>query len=201
MRVAIYARVSTDDQNCERQIGELTAYCDRAGWEVAGVYREVASGAKNDRPVRKEVITLARRREVQAVVVSELSRWGRSTNDLLATLQELSVHDTRLVSLNGVSFDLATPTGKLMTTILAALAEFERDLLRERVRSGMVAARSRGKQLGRKPGTSDRIKQLTPRVKQFRTEGMSIRAIARHLQPERSPFGSHRCHRFPSPNR
>jgi DNA invertase Pin-like site-specific DNA recombinase len=62
MRVAIYARVSTDDQNCDRQIRELTAYRDRAGWEVVGVYRETASGAKNDRPVRREVVELARRR-------------------------------------------------------------------------------------------------------------------------------------------
>jgi DNA invertase Pin-like site-specific DNA recombinase len=186
MKVAIYCRVSTDDQNCDRQIRELTAYCDRAGWELVGIYQESASGVRNDRPVRKEVIELARRREIAAVVVSELSRWGRSTPDLLATLQELSAHDTRLVSLNGVSFDLATPTGKLMTTILAALAEFERDLLRERVKSGMVAAKARGKQLGRRPGTSDRVRQLSGKVRQYRGEGMSIRAIARHLQLSKS---------------
>ena len=83
MRAAIYCRVSTADQSCERQARELRAFAKRLGVEVVGIFRETASGAKNDRAERRKVMVLARAREIDRVLVSELSRWGRSTMDLL----------------------------------------------------------------------------------------------------------------------
>lgn len=186
MRTAIYCRVSTDDQKCDRQIDDLTAYCTRANFSVVGIWTETASGAKNDRKARREIINLAKRRDIDVILVTELTRWGRSTMDLIDSLQELASYGVSLVALNGFQFDLNTPHGKLLATILSSLAEFERDLLRERVKSGMAAAKARGKKMGRKPGRSNRVQQLTPKVKAFRLEGMSIRAIARHLQLGRS---------------
>ena len=87
-RVAIYCRVSTDDQSCERQERDLRALAERAGHEVVGVYMEKASGACNDRQERKKVIAMAQARQIDAVLVTEISRWGRSTKDLLETLDE-----------------------------------------------------------------------------------------------------------------
>jgi putative DNA-invertase from lambdoid prophage Rac len=186
MRTAIYCRVSTDDQKCDRQLDELTAHCNRAGWKPVGIWQETASGAKNDRLARREIVNLAKRREIDQILVTELTRWGRSTIDLISSLQELAAYGVSLVALNGFQFDLTTPHGKLLATILSSLAEFERDLLRERVKSGMVAAKARGKKLGRRAGRSNRVKQLTPKVIRFHHEGMSLRAIARHLQLSKS---------------
>lgn len=181
-RAAIYCRVSTNDQQCDRQIRELTQYCHRCDWEIIACYSETASGAKNDRTARKEVMALAQKRFIDVVVVSELSRWGRSTGDLIETLQTLSSWGVSLVALNGFQLDLSTPQGKLIAQILASISEFERDLLRERVRSGLANARANGKQLGRRQGMSERLKQLSPRVRKLRADGMSLRAIARYLQ-------------------
>src|SRR5438093_13000703 len=113
MRVAIYARVSTADQNCERQVRDLTAFAERLGAEVVGVFKETASGAKNDRVERKKVLALAQAREIDAVLVSELSRWGRSLLDLIETLQALRSWGVSVLATNGLQLDLATPHGKL----------------------------------------------------------------------------------------
>src|SRR6478672_9791205 len=126
-RAAIYCRVSTDDQSCERQQRDLAAFAKRAGYQVVGVFQEHASGADDNRPERGKVIELARRREITAVLVTELSRWGRSTKDLVGTLDDLYGWGVSVLTLNGQSFDLATANGKLMRGILATLAEFERD--------------------------------------------------------------------------
>ena len=114
------------------------------------------------------------------MLVTELSRWGRSTADLLATLRELEARRVSLVALSGMTFDLATPHGRMMATLLAGIAEFERELTAERVRSGLAAARARGKVLGRRPGQrpSDR---LAPRVLALAAQGRSYRLIAREV--------------------
>ena len=88
-RAALYCRVSTADQSCERQEHDLTAFAQHAGYEVVGLYKETGSGARADRVQRRKVIALAQRREIDAVLVTELSRWGRSTVDLLHTLEDL----------------------------------------------------------------------------------------------------------------
>jgi putative DNA-invertase from lambdoid prophage Rac len=140
-RAALYCRVSTADQSCDHQERDLTAFAERAGYEVVGTYKETASGVRLDRAERRKVLALAQRREIDAVLVTELSRWGRSTTDLLATLKELEGRRVSLVALNGMAFDLTTPHGRMMATLLAGIAEFERELIQERIRSGIAAAR------------------------------------------------------------
>jgi putative DNA-invertase from lambdoid prophage Rac len=125
-QVAIYCRVSTDDQSCERQERDLRAFARCAGHHVVGVFKETASGAKNDRAERKKVMALAQAREIDAILVTELSRWGRSTQDLVQTLDDLHSWKVSVLAQTGLSFDLSTPSGKLMRTIMAGLAEFER---------------------------------------------------------------------------
>jgi putative DNA-invertase from lambdoid prophage Rac len=151
-QVAIYCRVSTDDQSCERQERDLRAFAKRAGHKIVGVFKETASGARNDRIERKKVMALARNHEIDAILVTELSRWGRSTQDLVQTLDDLHSWKVSVLAQTGLTFDLSTSSGKLMRTIMAGLAEFERDLIRERVKSGLAAAKARGVRLGRQHG-------------------------------------------------
>lgn len=181
MKVAIYCRVSTDDQSCERQERELLAYAARANWEVIGVSIEIASGAKCDRSIRKQVIELARQRQIDGVLVSELTRWGRSTGDLLSTLEELRSYGVSLIAHSGFQFDLTTPIGKMIATVLAGLSEFERDLIRERVKSGLAAAKARGKHIGRQKGFCPAQKKHRSNILSKRGEGMSYRQIAKSL--------------------
>ena len=104
------------------------------------------------RPERAKVLALARAHEIDAILVTELSRWGRSTQDLVQTLDDLHGWKVSVLAQTGLSFDLSTASGKLMRTIMAGLAEFERDLIRERVKSGLASARARGVKLGRQAG-------------------------------------------------
>jgi putative DNA-invertase from lambdoid prophage Rac len=180
-RAAIYARVSTADQSCARQVADLGEYAARAGYRVEGVYLETGSGARDDRAVRKRVMALAQARKVDVILVSELSRWGRSTLDLLSTLRALEGWGVSLVAQSGMAFDLASPHGRMMATLLAGIAEFERDLIRERVRSGIAAAKARGKVLGRRAGMRPVADRLGPQVLAAVAEGRSYRWIARDL--------------------
>lgn len=151
-RVALYCRVSTADQSCDRQERDLLAFAERGGFEVVGVFKESASGAKNDRIERNKVMALAQARAVDAILVTELSRWGRSTIDLVQSLQSLQAWKVSILAKSGLQFDLTTPHGKMIASVMAALAEFERDLIRDRIKSGIAAAKARGKQLGRRVG-------------------------------------------------
>jgi DNA invertase Pin-like site-specific DNA recombinase len=140
------------------------------------VLKETASGARNDRIERNKVMALARNHEIDAILVTELSRWGRSTQDLVQTLDDL--HSWKVSALaqtkTGLTFDLSTSSGKLMRTIMARLAEFERDLIRERVKSGLAAAKARSVRLGRQHGQR-------PSVLGLHAQGLSYRLIARNL--------------------
>ena len=180
-RAALYCRVSTTDQSCERQERDLVAFAQRAGYAVVGTYKETASGVKLDRAKRKHVLALAQRHEIDAVLVTELSRWGRSTTDLLATLKELEARRVSLVALNGMAFDLSTPHGRMMATVLAGLAEFERELIQERIRSGLAAAKARGKKLGRQPGQRPKSDRLAPKVLALVAQGRSYRLVGREV--------------------
>jgi putative DNA-invertase from lambdoid prophage Rac len=179
-QVAIYCRVSTDDQCCERQERDLKAFARRSGHKIVAVFKETASGADDDRPERKKVMALARAREIEAILVTELSRWGRSTQDLVQTLDDLHGWKVSVLAQNGLSFDLSTSTGKLMRTIMAGLAEFERDLIRDRVKSGLAAARARGVKLGRQHGQRPSDKKAK-RVLAMHKEGLSYRLIGRNV--------------------
>ena len=180
-RAAIYARVSTADQSCERQIGELTAFAERGGFEVMGIFRETASGARNNRLARNRVLELAQARRIDAILVTELSRWGRSTQDLIDTLYRLAGWKVSVVVMSGMTFELDTPHGRMMATMLAGIAQFERDLLSERVKSGLAAARARGRKLGRQHGQRPKSDRLAPKVLQAIADGRSYRWVAHDL--------------------
>ena len=180
-RAALYCRVSTADQSCARQERDLAAFAARAGYEVVGVFKETGSGARLDRIERRNVMALAQRREIDAVLVTELSRWGRSTLDLLHTLKQLETWRVSVIAMNGLAFDLATPHGRMLATIIAGIAEFERELIQERVRSGLAAAKARGKRLGRQPGQRPKSDRLAPKVLALVAKGRSYRLIGREL--------------------
>lgn len=179
---AIYVRVSTDDQDCERQVRDLTAHAERCGYQVIAVHKETASGTKNDRKERAKVLKLARERKIKFVLVTELTRWGRSLADLLTTLEELRGYGVSIVAQTGLEFDLSTPAGRMLAGVLGALSEFERDLLRERTKSGIAAARARGSKIGRQPGQVIRPHPLTDTILTMTAQGVSQRTIASHLK-------------------
>ena len=185
-KAAIYCRVSTSDQSCERQEMDLRAYAEKAGWEIAGVWKETASGSEDSRKQRQHVLALAQARKIDVVLVTELTRWGRSTIDLIQTLQHLQSWGVSLIAQSGLQFDLATSQGKLMASIMACLAEFERDLIRERVKSGIAAAQARGKKIGRQPGQRIKSDRLAPKVIAMINEGTPYRSIADKLRISKS---------------
>jgi len=180
-RVAIYCRVSTTDQSCERQERDLLEYAAVSGYFVVGVWFETASGTKNNRTERSIVMALAQSHSIDAILVTEMTRWGRSTIDLIETLQELHGWNVSLIAQTGLQFDLNTPQGRLIAHLMASLAEFERDLVRERVRSGVAAAKARGQKFGRSPGQRVKADKLRPKVLQMVQSGHSYRQIADSL--------------------
>ncbi|MEH6647841.1 recombinase family protein [Sulfitobacter sp.] len=145
------------------------------------IFKETASGTSANRSARNRLIDLAQARKVDAILVTELSRWGRSTQDLLDTMNKLAGWKVSVVAMSGMTFELETPHGRMMATMLAGIAQFERDLLSERVKSGLAAARARGKKLGRQRGQRPKSDKLTPTVIQAVSEGRSYRWIARDL--------------------
>lgn len=179
-RVAIYCRVSTADQDCDRQERDLRAFAARAGYDVVEAFKETASGTKNDRMVRQRVMQLAQSRKIDVILVTELTRWGRSTVDLLQTLATLNEYGVSVVAEKGDQFDLSTAQGKMIAGVLAVLAQFERDLLVERTKSGLAAARARGKKLGRQHGHNPSDRHAA-KVLEFQAQGKTIRWIADEL--------------------
>lgn len=123
----------------------------------------------------------AQAREIETVLVTELSRWGRSTIDLLNTLRDLNSWKVSVIAMSGMTFDLPTPHGRMMATFLSGIAEFERDLISERVKSGLAAAKARGKKLGRQKGQRPKSDKLATEVISLIEEGRSYRWIARDL--------------------
>ena len=184
-RVAIYCRVSTSDQDNDRQERDLIEYAERAAFEVVEVFKETLSGirkSKGKQPeARKRVMELAQRREIDAVLVTEMTRWGRSTQDLMNTLGDLASWDVSLIATTGLTFDLSTPQGKLVANLMASLAEFEHDLLRERVRSGVAAAKARGQVFGRRRGYRPSDKYAAEVMRFIKEKGYSQRRTAEHL--------------------
>src|SRR5262245_52996373 len=148
MRAAIYARVSTLDQEPENQLQELRRYVEARGWTAVEYVDRGISGAKERRPALDGLVADARRRRFDVVVCWRLDRLGRNLKHLVTLLEELHAVGVAFVSL-GEGIDCTTPAGKLQLHILAALAEFERERIRERVLAGLARARSQGKRLGR----------------------------------------------------
>jgi DNA invertase Pin-like site-specific DNA recombinase len=180
-RAGLYARVSThDQQTLPLQLKAMRAYAIKRGWSVAAEVKDVGSGATT-RPKREELIAAARRREIDLVLVWRLDRWGRSLVDLVSTLQDLGALNVGFVSLSE-ALDLTTPSGRALAGMLAVFAEFERDILRDRVKAGIAQARSEGKPHGR-PRT---VAKLVKEMRQLRKNGLSKRAIAKSLAVSRT---------------
>src|SRR5271154_1306412 len=178
MKAVIYARVSTtgQGQSLEMQVRELREYCERRGWEIAGEYVDAGiSGAKDSRPELNKLIAEAHRRRFDAVVVWKFDRFARSVSHLLRALETFNALGVAFVSLSE-QMDTSTPTGKMVFTVLGAVAELERSLIAERVRAGLRNARAKGKTLGRPRKIVD-----AGRISALRAQGLSLRSIASEL--------------------
>lgn len=177
MRAATYARVSThDQQTLGLQTEVMQSYIKDRGWEAVKQVKDVGSGAR-ERPGRAGLLKAARRREVDVVVVWRLDLWGRSVADLMVTLRELSDLGVGFVSLTE-ALDLTTPAGRAMAGLLAIFAEFEREILRERVRAGIAQARKEGRTHGRPWTASLKAEE----VRRLKAERLSHSEIARRLE-------------------
>lgn len=148
MKVAIYARVSTHDQTPENQLAELRRYAEARQWQATEFVDHGISGAKDRRPALDAMLKAAKRRQFDVLVCWRLDRLGRNLRHLVTLIDELQALGIAFVSLNE-GIDATTPAGRLQLHILAALAEFERGRISERVRAGLERARSQGKRLGR----------------------------------------------------
>lgn len=176
MKAGVYARVSThDQQTLPLQLKALRAYVKKRNWKLALEIKEVGSGTTH-RPQREELLQAARRREIDVILVWRLDRWGRSLADLVVTLRELTDLGVGFVSLTE-ALDLTTSSGRAMAGMLAVFAEFEREILRERVRAGIAQARSEGKVLGRPLSAAKKEKE----VKRLFAKGLSKSEIARRV--------------------
>ncbi len=183
MRVGIYARVSThDQQTLPMQLEKMKEYIKHRGWTLTAEVEEIGSGAKT-RPKREELLRMAKRREIDAILVWKLDRFGRSLADLVTTLNELREIGVVFVSLTE-SLDFSTPSGRAMAGMLSTFAEFERDIIRERVKAGIASAREKGKPHGRPP-TAARKKEEVKRLYKD-GKGLNKSEISRKLKISRA---------------
>jgi len=175
-RVALYARVSTTmDQNPEMQLFELREYISRRGWILTEEYVDRASGAKESRPALSRLMSDACQRRFDFIAVWKIDRFGRSLRHLVNALAELESLGVAFVSLRD-NLDLSTASGRLMFQIVAAMAEFERALIQERVRAGLRNAKQKEKKLGR-----PRVYVDYSRMATLRASGASWRTISQQL--------------------
>jgi DNA invertase Pin-like site-specific DNA recombinase len=178
-RAAIYVRVSTVEQGTDLQEHELQEYCERRGWSWV-VYRDKGqSGAKKDRPALIAMMNDLRRRKIDVVVVWALDRLARSLKQLLSIAEECKSVGVDLVSLKQ-NVDTTLPAGRLTFQVLGAVAEFEREMLRERVKAGMAQARRSGKHVGR-PARRKFLPSEVENMRLQRLRGTSIRKLAASL--------------------
>jgi DNA invertase Pin-like site-specific DNA recombinase len=180
-RVGLYARVSKhDQQTLPMQMRAMREHVGARGWTIEMQVKEIGSGAVQ-RELREQLLGAARRREIDAVLVWRLDRWGRSLADLVTTLQELAELGVGFISLSE-ALDMTTATGRAMAGLLSVFAQFEHDLLRERVRAGLAEARLNGKRLGR-PRTID---AHANRIRKLYRAGVRKSEIARRLKLSRT---------------
>lgn len=179
MRCVCYARVSTTDQNCETQLRELREYISRRGWKNAGEFVDTGwSGSKASRPALDRLMADAAQRKFDCIVVYKIDRFGRSVLHLNQQLAALTSYGVRFIATSqSLDTDEKNPTSRLLLQILASVAEFEREMIRERTLSGIQAARAAGKIIGR----PKRIFRRDEVVRLRDVEGLSWRAIAAKL--------------------
>ncbi len=179
MNTAVYIRVSTVGQRTDSQDQELRRYCRQRGWKNLRFYVDKISGAKASRPELDRLMQELRAGNVERLVVYKLDRLGRSLTHLALILDEMNRLRVPLIaSSQGIDTSADNPAGKLQLGVLMAVAEFERGIIRERVNSGLAAAKARGVRLGR-PATLER---RTGEVMKLKKSGMGLRAIARQLK-------------------
>ena len=176
-RAALYARVSTSEQNTENQLTSLRLFAEARGWTPAEFVDHGISGAKERRPALDALLANVRARKVDVVVCVKLDRLARSVHHLVAMATEFEALGVDLVVIDQ-AVDTTTPAGKLMFHVLGAVAEFERDLIRERVIAGIKRAKAQGRHLGR----PRRYQVDLARIKELMGEGLSLRAVARSLE-------------------
>lgn len=152
VKLAVYCRVSTDEQNPENQKIKLVEFCKRSGYEYE-VFEEKES-TRNTRPIKQSIIDMLRKRVFDGLLIWRLDRWARSSQELILEITELYEKGIMFISLND-NIDLSTPTGKLQFQILSAFAEFERNLISQRTKEGLTRAKKEGKKLGRPKGSKD----------------------------------------------
>jgi putative DNA-invertase from lambdoid prophage Rac len=175
-RAGLYARVSThDQQTLPMQLAAMRDYARKRGWEIALEVQDIGSGAAL-RQKREELLAAAKMRTIDLIVVWRLDRWGRSLVDLVNTLQELSSLKVGFVSLSE-ALDLTTPSGRALAGMLAVFAEFERDILRDRVKAGIAQARKEGRPHGRPPSAALHTREIRALFR----KGVSKREIAKRL--------------------
>jgi putative DNA-invertase from lambdoid prophage Rac len=176
MNAGLYARVSThDQQTLPLQLNAMRAYVRKRRWTPLMQVQEVGSGAM-PRPKRDALLKAAHRRELDVIVVWRLDRWGRSLADLVVTLKALHELGVGFVSLTE-ALDLTTPSGRAMAGMLAVFAEFEREIIRERVNAGLAQARAAGRILGRPQSAA----KHAPEVRALFAKGLSQSEIARRV--------------------
>lgn len=183
MRTALYARVSTlnNGQDVGMQVREFQEFCASRKWTATDQYIDSGiSGSKDSRPELNRLMADAKRRRFDAVVVYRFDRFARSTRHLVNALAEFNALGIQFISMHE-GIDTSTPNGRLIFGIFASIAEFERDLIRERVRSGIANRKAKGLRVGRKPVQID-LEQL----RRLHTEGQSIRQIAQATGHSRS---------------
>jgi len=179
MTTAVYIRVSTVGQRTDSQEQELTRYCQQRGWLNTTLYVDRIGGAKTSRPELDRMVKDIRAGKVERLVVYKLDRLGRSLTHLALILDELNRLRVPLIaSSQGIDTSDDNPAGRLQLGVLMAVAEFERGIIRERVNSGLAAARYRGTRLGRPPKIHARVVD----VAQLKAQGLSLRAIGRELK-------------------
>ena len=173
MRVALYARVSRadKDQEPENQLLKLREYAARQGWDIYAEFHDFVSGAAPVKPALDKMVREGRARHYDAILVVRLDRLGRSAKQLLNMLEGLDSYGISLVC-SDQFIDTKSPVGRLLFTVLGAVAELELDLIRERTKDGLARARAQGKQLGR-PANKERDKE----IEVLRAQGMSLRQI------------------------
>ena len=180
MRVALYARCSTTDQNPDAQLHQLKEYAAARGLEVLEFVDHGVSGRKDRRPALDRLLAAARRREIDAVAVVKLDRLARSVRHLTQVAAEFEALGVDLIVLDQ-GIDTSTPAGRLLFNVLGSIAEFEADLIRERTRAGIASARRRGKRLGR-----PRIPVSMAKAQGLLASGLSVSAAARELGVSRT---------------
>lgn len=181
MRAACYARVSKSDQKTlTAQMKAMKSYARQRQWDVVVEVKEIGPGSK-ERRKREDLIDMAIRREIDTIVVWKLDRWGRSMVDLMTSLNDLSAMGVGFVSITE-ALDLTTSSGKALASMLGVFSEFERDLLSERIKTGITEARRNGGKHGR-PVTAGKN---TSEIKKLFKQGLSKAEIARQLKISRT---------------